>query len=364
MKKYDYVIVGAGLFGSIFAREMTDRGRTCLVIDKRKHIAGNCYTEKNQNIDVHLYGPHIFHTSNKKIWNYINQFTEFNHFIYRPKVNHKDKLYSFPINLFSLYQIWGVKSPDEAKKKLNEVKVKISDPTNLEEWILSQVGEEIYKIFFYGYTKKQWGCDPKNLPTSIIKRLPIRLSMDDNYFNDCYQGIPKKGYTDIFVKMLNGIEVLLETDFIEDQKHFERIGKKIIYTGAIDELFDYELGNLEWRSLDFKNSFHETEDVQGNAVINYTEEEIPYTRIIEHKHFIFDSSSKTILTKEYPTKWDYNKEKFYPINDFKNQDLYEKYLNKLDFSKYVIGGRLAEYKYYDMHQVIASALHKAQKEYE
>lgn len=361
---YDYCIVGTGLFGSIFAREMTDRGYKCIVIDKRNHIGGNCFTQKKNNIDIHVYGPHIFHTSNEKIWKYINKYCEFNHFTYRPKVNYKNKLYSFPLNLFSLYQIWDVKNPIEAKKKLEEVKIKIPNPNNLEEWILSEVGEEIYQIFFYGYTKKQWGCDPKDLPSSIIKRLPIRLTMDDNYFNDCYQGIPKNGYTEIFEKLLNGIDIKLNTNFHDDKNFFETTCSKIVYTGALDELFNYQLGNLEWRSLKFENEILNIEDLQGNAAINFTEENIPYTRIIEHKHFTFTKTDTTIITKEYPNKWSIEKEKFYPINNFLNNCLYEKYRNMIDFSKYIIGGRLADYKYYDMHQVIASALHKAQKEYE
>jgi len=361
MKKYDYTIVGCGLFGSIFAREMTNLGFKCLVIDKRNHIGGNCYTKKNDKIDVHMYGPHIFHTNNEKIWNYIKQFSEFNHFTYRPKVFYKNELYSFPINLFSLYQIWNVKNPQEAKIKLDQVKIKINKPVNLEEWILSEVGEEIYQIFFYGYTKKQWGCDPKNLPSDIIKRLPIRLSMDDNYFNDCYQGIPKNGYTEIFEKMLDGIELKLNIDFLEEKKFFENISSKIIYTGALDEFFNYELGYLDWRSLKFETELLEIDDFQGNAAINYTEECVPYTRIIEHKHFTFLKSNNTIITKEIPQKWDINKEKFYPINNKKNNILYNKYRNKIDLSKYIIGGRLADYKYYDMHQVIGSALTKINK---
>jgi len=364
MKKYDYTIVGAGLFGSVFAREMTDRGFKCLVVDKRNHIGGNCYTKKNNNIDMHVYGPHIFHTSNEKIWKYINKFSEFNHFTYRPKVKFKDKIYSFPINLFSLYQIWNVKTPEEAKKKLQEVKIKIDNPSNLEEWVLSEVGEEIYQIFFYGYTKKQWGCDPKNLPTDIIKRLPIRLSMDDNYFNDCYQGIPKNGYTEIFEKMLEGIELKLNIDFLKEKQSFENISSKIIYTGALDEFFNYELGHLDWRSLKFETELLQIDDFQGNAAINFTEENVPYTRTIEHKHFTFVKNETTIITKEYPDKWDLNKEKFYPINNIRNNNLHNEYRKKINFSKYILGGRLADYKYYDMHQVIASAFTKIDKENE
>lgn len=362
MKKYDYLIVGAGLFGSVFAFEMNKKGYKCLVIDKRKHIAGNCFTEKKENIDVHSYGPHIFHTNNLNIWNYINQFSEFNHFINRPKVNYKNNLFSFPINLFTLYQLWNIKTPQEAYEKLEKSKIKIANPNNLEEWILSQVGEEIYKIFFYGYTKKQWGCEPKDLPSFIIKRLPIRLTMDDNYFNDCYQGIPKNGYTTIFEKMLDKIEIKLNTDFLQEKQKLQKTANKIVYTGALDELFDYKYGNLEWRSLKFETEVLNIKDHQGNAIINYSEEDIPYTRITEHKHFTFSNESKTIITKEYPEKWKINKEKYYPINNEKNNKLQEKYRNDINFNKYIIGGRLADYKYYDMHQVIASALHKVQNE--
>lgn len=363
MKKYDYVIVGAGLFGSIFAREMTDRGFKCLVIDKRNHIGGNCYTENKHDIEVHKYGPHIFHTNNKSIWDYINKYTEFNNFVYRPKVNFENVLYSFPINLFTLHQLWGIKNPEEAKKTLEDKKINIINPKNLEEYAISQVGEEIYRKFIYGYTKKQWGKEPKELPLEIIKRLPIRLTMDDNYFNDYYQGIPKNGYTEIFIKLLNGIELILETDYLQNKSLFDNLSTKIVYTGSIDEFFGYDLGALEWRSLKFENETHDIEDYQGNAAVNYTDETIPFTRIIEHKHFAqLKNTSKTIITKEYPDSWDIKKEKFYPVNDAKNRTLYKKYFDRLNHNFYILGGRLAEYIYYDMHQVIASALQKINKE--
>jgi UDP-galactopyranose mutase len=359
---YDYLLVGSGLFSSVFARQMADAGKKCLIIEKRNHIGGNCYTENKNNIHVHKYGPHIFHTNSKKIWDYVNRFVEFNHFTYRPKVNFDNKLYSFPINLFTLYQLWGTKAPEEAKIKLEEVRIKNLNPKNLEEWILSEVGWEIYEKFIYGYTKKQWGKDPKELPTSIIKRLPIRINMDDNYFDDYYQGIPKNGYTELFEKLLNGIEIKLNTDYLSDKNNFDSIASKVVYTGAIDEFFKYEYGELEWRSLKFEELELKIQDFQGNAVINYTNEFCPYTRIVEHKHFNFGKQNFTIITKEYPQKWDKTKEKFYPINDDKNNNLYQMYKNLVDDKKYIFGGRLADYKYYDMHQVIASALTKSEKE--
>lgn len=359
---YDYIIVGSGLFGAIFARELTDAGFKCLVIDKRNHVGGNCYTKKIEGIDIHEYGPHIFHTSNKRVWDYMNRWTEFNHFVYRPKVNNNDNLYSFPINLFTLYQLWGVKTPEQAKQKLEQVKIKNDNPKNLEEWILSQVGEEIYKKFIYGYTKKQWGKEPKDLPASIIKRLPIRLTMDDNYFEDCYQGIPKDGYTAIFEKLLDGIEVCLSTDYLANKHHFDNTAKRIVYTGPIDEFFNCDLGHLEWRSLKFEHEQHDISDYQGNAAINHTKETVPYTRIIEHKHFIFGKQNKTIITKEYPEEWTPGKEKFYPVNDEKNNKLYKLYKDRVNSAKYIMGGRLADYKYYDMHQVVGSALARVEKE--
>ena len=358
---YDYLIVGSGLFGAIFARQMTDVGAKCLVIDKRNHIGGNCYTSNINGINVHEYGPHIFHTSNKEVWDYMNRWAAFNHFTYRPKVSYKNKLYSFPINLFTLYQIWGVQTPAEAESKLKEVRINIKSPSNLEEWILSQVGEELYHTFIYGYTKKQWGKSPNELPASIIKRLPIRLTMDDNYFDDCYQGIPIGGYTAIFEKLLKDIPVEVGIDYLTNREYLDKKATKIVYTGAIDEFFEYEYGMLEWRSLRFEHEILNIKDNQGNAVINHTEEHVPYTRTIEHKHFEYGKQSTTIITKEYPQQWNKDKEKFYPINDKINNDLCLKYKEKIN-NRFIFGGRLADYKYYDMHQVVGSALVRSRLE--
>lgn len=360
---YDYTIIGSGLFGSIFAYEAKKCNKNVLVLEKRNHIGGNCFTEKIENINIHKYGPHIFHTNDEKIWKYINQFAQFNNFINRPKVNFDGMIYSFPINLFTLYQLWGVKTPKEAQEKLEQVKIKNNNPQNLEEWILSQVGVEIYEKFIKGYTTKQWGRDPKDLPASIIKRLPIRLTFDDNYFFDKYQGIPVGGYTKIFEKMLHGIEVRLGIDFFKDKKYWESISKKIVFTGKIDELYEYCFGRLEYRSLRFENETH-NQDFQGNAIINYTSQDVPYTRICEHKHFEFGTQEKTVITKEYPDSYDDTKTPYYPIGDEKNNNIYKQYynLNKQQ-NKYILGGRLAEYKYYDMHQIIGSALHRIKQEF-
>jgi UDP-galactopyranose mutase len=360
LNHYDFIVVGSGLFGSVFAQQAKERGYSVLIIEKRNHIGGNCFTENIEGINVHKYGPHIFHTSDERIWKYVNRFADFNGFVNRPKVKYKEEIYSFPINLFTLYQMFGVKSPEEAKSLLDEIRIKNNNPKNLEDWILSQVGHEIYQKFIYGYTKKQWGRNPKDLPSSIIKRLPIRLNFDDNYFKDKYQGIPIGGYTRMIENIQSGIEIITGVDFTENRKELESKANYVIFTGPIDEFFGYQLGTLEYRSLRFETEILNTEDFQGNAIVNYTEESIPYTRICEHKHFEWSKSDKTVITREYPQEWSSNLEKYYPVNDEKNNRLYEEY-KKMTIPlspKYIFGGRLAEYKYYDMHQVIGSALAK------
>lgn len=355
---YDYLIIGCGLFGVTFAEQAKKDKKKCLIIDSRNHIGGNCYTENKDNINLHKYGPHIFHTNNDDIWKYVNKFTKFNNFINRPKVNYKNNIYSFPINLFTLYQLWGINNPETAKKKLKEVQIKIKNPKNLEEWILAQVGEEIYYTFIYGYTKKQWGREPKELPSFIIKRLPIRLNFNDNYFFDKYQGIPIGGYTQMINNMLEGIDVLLNENYFDKRDYWNKKAKNIVYTGKIDEFFNYKYGELEYRSLKFETEKLLINDFQGNAYINYTEESIPYTRIIEHKHFEFGNQNYTYITKEYPDDWNKNKIPYYPINNEKNNIIYNNYKKLTNEKNIIFGGRLAEYKYYDMHQVIASALKK------
>ena len=361
MSSYDFVVVGAGFTGATFAREMTDVGAKCLVIDRRSHIGGNCYTENRHGINVHVYGPHIFHTSDQDTWNFVNRFAKFNHYVNRPKVSFDNKIYSFPINLMTLYQIWGVKTPAEARAKLEDVtkpyKEKFSKPKNMEEWVLANLGSELYEIFIYGYTTKQWKRTPDKLPSSIIKRVPIRLTWDDNYFDDPYQGIPVGGYTQLFEKMLDGIEVKLGVDFLDERNLFESLGNKILYTGPLDKLFDYKFGSLEYRGLEFTHELIEQNDYQGNAVINYTEASVPWTRLIEHKHFELDTkSNKTVVTKEVPIEWNQSLIPYYPVNDDLNNSIFERYkdLVKKD-TKYLAAGRLANYKYYDMHQAVASA---------
>lgn len=359
--KFDYLVVGAGPFGSVFARQMTDAGASCLVIDKRKHIAGNCYTERKNDIDVHKYGAHIFHTSNKQVWSYVNRFAEFNSYRHHLKVNHRNKIYSFPINMMTLHQLWGVTTPEEAARKIEEVRIPIENPSNLEDWILSQVGEEIYEKFIKGYTEKQWGRPAKDLPSSIIKRLPIRMSYNDCYFNDPYQGIPKCGYTEMFSRILKGIPVELGVNYLKHRDKLDSCAARVVYTGALDEFFEYDSGVLDWRSLSFEEQ-EMSGDYQGVSVMNYTEASVPYTRIVEHKYFNYTEQSSTIITKEYPKKWSIGLDKIYPVNDKKNGDLYLSYKNRVDRSKYILGGRLADYQYYDMHQAIGSALSKSAKQ--
>jgi len=359
---YDILVVGSGLFGSVFAHEARRKGKHVLVIDKRSHFGGNCFSEKREGIDVHVYGPHIFHTSDDRVWKFMNQFTDFNSFVMRPKVNFDGRIFSFPINMMTLHQLWGVNTPEEARKKLDQVRVPCENPRNLEEWILSQVGSEVYETFIYGYTTKQWMRDPKDLPASIIKRLPIRLTYDDNYFNDTYQGIPKNGYTEIFKHMLQGCDIALGEDYFANRDKWNAMAKTIVYTGKIDEYFNFCHGELEYRSLRFE---HETQegDYQGNAVINYASKVVPYTRITEHMHFTPDrlgKLNKTIYTKEYPIEWNRGETPYYPIGDEKNTRTYLEYKDLAEKeTKVVFGGRLAEYKYYDMHQIVGSALKKS-----
>ena len=355
---YDYLIIGSGLFGSICARELTDKGYSCCVIDKRNHIGGNCYTENKEGINIHTYGPHIFHTSDKKIWDYINQYAKFNNFILTPVATYKGKQYALPFNMWTFNQLWGVKTPEEAQSKIEEQKFR-DKPTNLEEQALALVGKDVYETLIKGYTKKQWQKDPKDLPPFIIKRLPVRLTYNNNYFNDTYQGIPIGGYTQIFEKLLEGIDIRLNTDYFTDilPEH-----KKVIYTGPIDKFFNYEFGELEYRTLKFDTKRLDTSNHQGVVMNNFTEEKIPYTRIVEHKHFEFGTQPYTYITYEYPTNWTSTSEPYYPINDNKNQEIYKKYKEKAsNLEDIYFGGRLAEYRYYDMHQVIGSALSKLEK---
>lgn len=361
MKQFDFLIVGAGLFGATFANYANSNGYKCLVIDKRYHIGGNCYTENISGINVHKYGPHIFHTNDKKIWDFVNRFAEFNNYIHTVKARHEDNLYSFPINLLTMYQLWGIKTPEEALKKLDSLRVKNSNPANLEEWALDKIGRVLYDLFFRGYTTKQWGRSPKELPASIIQRIPIRLTFDDRYFTDRYQGIPIGGYTKMVSNMLDGIKVILGENYIDNRESWDSIAKTTVYTGPIDEFFNYKYGELEWRSLKFEEEYIRKCDFQGSAIINYTSEYVPQTRIVEYKHFDNLKSEDTIICREYPQMYSWGLEKFYPINTDKNQELFNKYRSLIDNTKYIFGGRLAEYKYYDMHQVIASAIHKYMK---
>jgi UDP-galactopyranose mutase len=358
-KKYNYLIIGSGLFGSIFAYEANKRGKKCLVIDKRNHIGGNIYTKEIEDINVHEYGAHIFHTSNKEVWDYINNFTEFNRYTNSPVAIYGDELYNMPFNMNTFNKLWGVKTPSEAKAKIEE-QVKesnISEPKNLEEQAISLVGKDIYEKLVKGYTEKQWGTRATELPSFIIKRLPVRFTYDNNYFNDKYQGIPIGGYTKIIEKMLEGIEVRLETDFFENREELEGLANKIIFTGMIDEFYNYKFGTLEYRSLRFEHEILNEDNHQGNAVVNYTEYEVPYTRIIKHKHFEYGNQTNTVITREYPAKWEKGDQPYYPINNEKNNTMYNKYKELADNQANVIfGGRLAEYKYYDMHNVIEQAL--------
>ena len=356
---YDYLIVGTGLFGSIFAYEANKKGKKCLVIDKRPHIGGNIYTEKIEGINVHKYGAHIFHTSNKEVWEYINQFAEFNRYTNSPIAIYKEELYNMPFNMNTFNKLWGVKTPAEAKAKIEAEKQEsgITEPKNLEEQAISLVGKTIYEKLVKGYTEKQWGQKATELPSFIIKRLPVRFTYDNNYFNDLYQGIPIGGYTKIIEKMLEGIEVKLNCNYFEHKEELDSLAEKIIFTGPIDEYYNYCFGELEYRSVRFETEVLDTENYQGNAVVNYTEYEVPYTRIIEHKHFEFGTEPKTVISREYSDKWTKEKEPYYPINNDKNNKLYNKYKELADKDdKVIFGGRLGQYKYYDMDKVIEEAL--------
>lgn len=367
---YDYLIVGSGLFGSVFARQAADAGRKVVVIDKRPNIAGNVYTEKIEGINFHKYGAHIFHTNNTAVWNYVNRFATFNRFTNSPVANYKGELYSLPFNMYTFNKMWGVVTPEEAAAKIEEQKKEITgEPGNLEEQAISLVGRDIYEKLVKGYTEKQWGRACKELPAFIIKRLPVRLTFDNNYFNALYQGIPIGGYTRLVEHMLSGIEVHLNEDYLEDRAKWNLMADKVIYTGAIDAYFHYALGNLEYRSIRFENEILDIPNFQGNAAVNYTDRETPWTRIIEHKWFEFGKDEngndlpKTIISREYSSEWKPGDEPYYPVNDEKNNALYCKYKELTDREEKVIfGGRLGEYKYYDMDAVIASALGLAEKE--
>ena len=365
MKQYDYLIVGSGLFGSIFAYEANKRGKKCLVIDKRPHIAGNIYTKEIEEINVHEYGAHIFHTSNDNVWQYINKFADFNRYTNSPIAVYKDELYNLPFNMNTFNKLWNVKTPAEAKAKIAEQvnENNIKNPKNLEEQAISLVGKDIYEKLVKGYTEKQWGTKATDLPPFIIKRLPVRVTYDNNYFNDLYQGIPIGGYTQIIEKMLIGIDVKLNTDFFANREKLEGLADKIVFTGMIDEFYNYKFGALEYRSLRFEHEVLDEKNYQGNAVVNYTEYKIPYTRVIEHKHFEYGMQPKTVITKEYPTEWHKGDEPYYPINNDKNNQIYSKYKALADKENNVIfGGRLGEYKYYDMDDVIEEALKVVQNE--
>lgn len=362
--KYDYLIVGAGLFGAVFAYEATKKGKKCLVIDKRDHIAGNIYTKETENINVHQYGAHIFHTSDRKIWDYVNSFADFNNYINSPVAVYKDELYNLPFNMNTFSKMWNIKTPSEAKaiieKQIEELN--ITEPQNLEEQALSLVGTDVYEKLIKGYTEKQWGRDCKELPAFIIKRLPLRFTYDNNYFNDRYQGIPIGGYTKIVEKMLEGSDVLLDTDYFEFIKDNEGIADKVLFTGMIDEYYDFCYGHLEYRTVRFETEVLDCDNYQGNAVVNYTGREVPYTRIIEHKHFEFGKQEKTIISREYSTEWEPGMEPYYPVNNERNNDLFEKYKALADKEEKVIfGGRLGNYKYYDMDKVIIAALEAVEK---
>ncbi|MBQ4332281.1 MAG: UDP-galactopyranose mutase [Clostridia bacterium] len=358
MKHYDYLIVGAGLFGAVFAREAMNRGKTCLVVDKCDHIAGNIYTQEVEGIQVHVYGAHIFHTSNKAVWDYVQQYAEFNHYINTPIANYKGELYNMPFNMHTFYQMWGVTTPEAARAKIEEQRAEITgEPKNLEEQAISLVGRDIYEKLVKGYTEKQWGRSCTELPAFIIKRLPVRYTFDNNYFNDPYQGIPKEGYTALVERLLEGADLRLDTDYLANRAELDALADTVLYTGCIDEYYDYCYGELEYRSLRFETEVLDTPNYQGVAVVNYNEREIPFTRLIEHKHFNFGTQDKTVITREYPATWEKGMRPYYPVNNEKNQALFEQYRQlAAGEEKVIFGGRLGHYKYYDMDKVIEAAL--------
>lgn len=365
MRKYDYLIVGAGLFGAVFANRAKERGKKVLVVDKRPNIAGNIYTAQTEGINVHVYGAHIFHTNNKRVWDFVNEFAEFNRYTNSPVANYKGELYSLPFNMYTFNKLWGVVTPSEAAEKIESQRkaAGITDPKNLEEQAISLVGTDVYEKLIKGYTQKQWGRPCSELPAFIIKRLPVRMTFDNNYFNALYQGIPVGGYTKMVEKMLDGIDVRLECDYLENKAEFDALADNIVYTGAIDAYFGYKLGALEYRSVRFETEVLDVPNYQGNAVVNYTDAETPYTRIIEHKFFEFGTQQKTVISREYSSEWKKGDEPYYPVNDEKNAAIYAKYRRLADGEDNVIfGGRLGEYKYYDMDKVIESALALCEKQ--
>lgn len=362
---YDYLIVGAGLYGAIFAYEARKKGKSCLVLERRNHIGGNIYTKEIEGIQVHQYGAHIFHTSNRKVWEYMQQFAEFNRYTNSPIAYYKGQIYNMPFNMNTFNKMWGVVTPEQAKTKIGEQirEYGTEYPVNLEEQGMSLVGKDLYEKLIKGYTEKQWGRRAAELPPEIIKRIPVRYTYDNNYFNDIYQGIPIGGYTKIIEKMLEGVEVRLNTDFLDNKKKYSEMAEKVIYTGPVDAYFDFRFGTLEYRSVTFETEVLDIPDYQGNAVVNYTEYEIPYTRIIEHKHFEFGSQDKTVISREYPVEWKQGDEPYYPINNERNNQLYQKYRKLAEKEhKVIFGGRLGTYRYMDMHQVVAEALKITEEE--
>ena len=362
---YDYLIVGAGLFGAVFARQATDAGKKVLVVEKRSHIAGNIFTDTVEDIHVHTYGAHIFYTNDQRVWDYVNQFARFNNFVNSPVANYKGKLYSLPFNMYTFHQMWGVVTPAEAEARIARQRAAagITEPKNLEEQAISLVGTDIYETLVKGYTEKQWGRDCRDLPAFIIKRLPVRLTFNNNYFNARHQGIPEEGYTKLVENLLAGIEVRLNTDYLADKAALDALAHKVVYTGPVDAYFDFRLGHLQYRSVRFETEVLDTENYQGNAVVNYTDRETPFTRIIEHKHFAFGTQPKTVISREYSSEWQPGDEPYYPVNDDRNNALYAQYKALADSEPNVIfGGRLGQYKYYDMDAVIAAALDTAQAE--